>query len=217
VFSKLTPLNKKEKLMGITERKEREKAEIRKMILDAAMELYIKEGYEGISIRAIANLIEYSPASIYTYFDDKDSIFYTLHIEGFGLLYQKQLSAQGLTDPRERLIAHGRAYIEFALENQQYYDIMFIQRAPEGIITQIKNWDCGNRSYDLLKRNVAECQAAGIFKDQDLDSTAFLLWSIVHGIASLVIRRGAALKDLVHLENRIIIENSLAVLRNFIR
>lgn len=203
--------------MGISERKEREKAEIRKMILDAAMEIYIREGYDGISIRRIANIIEYSPASIYTYFDDKDSIFYALHVEGFGLLYQKQLSAQGLTEPRERLTAHGRAYIEFALENQQYYDIMFIQRAPEEIISKAKNWDHGNRSYDLLKRNVAECQSAGLFKNQDLDSTAFLLWSTVHGIASLIIRRGGALKDLVHHDNKTIIENSLAILRNLIK
>jgi len=203
--------------MGITERKEREKAEIRKMILEAAMELYIKEGYDGISIRSIANKIEYSPGSIYTYFDDKDSIFYALHVEGFGILYQKQLSAQGSTDPRERLMTHGRAYIEFALENQQYYDIMFIQRAPEEIISKMKNWDYGNRSYDLLKRNVAECQAAGLFKNQNLDSVAFLLWSTVHGIASLVIRRGSALKDLVHLENNLIIENSLSILRTFIK
>ena len=203
--------------MGITERKEREKAEVRKMILDAAMELFIKEGYDGVSIRKIADKIEYSPGSIYTYFEDKDSIFYELHLEGFESLYQKQLSAQSINDPRERLIAHGRAYIEFALENQQYYDIMFIEREPEEIIKKMKNWDYGDRSFDLLKRNISECQSAGMFKDQNLDSVSFLLWSTVHGIASLVIRRGKALKNMINQENSQIIEASLEILRTFIR
>ncbi|MGE5795720.1 MAG: TetR/AcrR family transcriptional regulator [Ignavibacteria bacterium] len=203
--------------MGITERKEREKAEVRKMILDAAMELFIKEGYEGVSIRKIADKIEYSPGSIYTYFEDKDSIFYELHLEGFEILYQKQLSAQSINDPRERLIAHGRAYIEFALENQQYYDIMFIEREPEEIIRKMKNWDYGDRSFDLLKRNISECQSAGMFKDQNLDSVSFLLWSTVHGIASLVIRRGKGLKNMVNQENSQIIEASLEILRTFIQ
>jgi AcrR family transcriptional regulator len=203
--------------MGITERKEREKAEIRKMILDSAMELFIKEGYDGVSIRKIADKIEYSPGSIYTYFEDKDSIFYELHLEGFEILYRKQLSAQSINDPRERMIAHGRAYIEFALENQQYYDIMFIEREPEEIIRKMKNWDCGDRSFDLLKRNISECQSAGMFKDQNLDTVSFLLWSTVHGIASLVIRRGKALKNMVNQENSQIIEASLEILRTFIR
>ncbi|MGE5812161.1 MAG: TetR/AcrR family transcriptional regulator [Ignavibacteria bacterium] len=203
--------------MGITERKEREKAEVRKMILDAAMELFIKEGYDGVSIRKIADKIEYSPGSIYTYFEDKDSIFYELHLEGFEILYQKQLSAQSINDPRERLIAHGRAYIEFALENQQYYDIMFIEREPEEIIRKMKNWDYGDRSFDLLKRNISECQSAGMFKDQNLDSVSFLLWSTVHGIASLVIRRGKALKNMINQENSQIIEASLEILRTFIQ
>ncbi|HVO74802.1 MAG TPA: TetR/AcrR family transcriptional regulator [Ignavibacteriaceae bacterium] len=203
--------------MGTAERKEREKAEVRKMILDAAMELFIKEGYDSVSIRKIADKIEYSPGSIYTYFEDKASLFYALHVEGFGILYQKQLSAQSIIDPRERLIAHGRAYIEFAVENQQYYDIMFIQHEAEEIICKEKNWDHGHRSYDLLKRNVAECKAAGMFKDLNLDSVAFVLWSTVHGIVSLVIRRGVALKELVNQENNIIIESGLNILRSFIR
>ena len=205
--------------MGIQERKVREKAEMRKIILTAAMELFINEGYNGVSIRNIAKKIEYSPGSIYTYFEDKDSIFYALHVEGFDILYQKQLSSQGINDPRERLLAQGRAYIEFALGNQEYYDIMFILRESIELICkeEERDWTHGQRSYDLLKRNVAECQAAGMFNDQDIESVAFLLWSVVHGIASIIIRRGSAMKNLNVSDNQKLIENTLKVLGEIIK
>ena len=203
--------------MGISDRKEREKAEMKKMILDAAMDLFIHEGYNGISLRKIADKIEYSPGSIYNYFEDKDSIFYALHVEGFGLLYQKQLSIQDITDPRERLIKHGRVYIEFALENQQYYDIMFMIRGPEEIICKKEDWAHGFRSYDLVRRNVAECQAAGMFKGQNLEAVAFSLWAMVHGIASLVIRRGFALKQMINEDTNTMIENGLNLMRELIK
>lgn len=203
--------------MSIADRKEREKTEMRKLILDAAMELFIKEGYDGLSIRRIANKIEYSPGSIYTYFEDKDSLFYALHVEGFGMLYQKQLAVQNIADPRERLIAHGRAYLEFALENQQYYDIMFIVKGPEEIICKKEDWSQGFCSYDILKKNVIECHAAGMFKDQDLDAVAFSLWANVHGTASLLIRRGFALQTMIGKDLNKLIENGLDFLGQIIK
>ena len=205
--------------MGIKERKDRERAEMRKMILNAAMELFVQEGYNGVSIRKIAKKVEYSPGSIYTYFEDKDSIFYALHVEGFELLYKKQISSQSINEPRERLLAQGKAYIEFALENQEYYDIMFILRESIELICkqEDKDWTHGQRSYDLLKRNVSECQSAGMFKNQNIDSVAFLLWSIVHGIASIIIRRGSAMKKLDIHDNQKTIESALDVLGTIIK
>ncbi len=205
--------------MGISERKDREKAEMRKLILEAAMELFVNEGYNGVSIRKIAEKIEYSPGSIYTYFTDKDSIFYALHLEGFEMLYQKQLSAQGINDPRERLLAHGKAYINFALENQEYYDIMFILREPIELICKEESldWTHGQRSFDLLVRNVADCQAAGMFKNQDVESVAFFFWSIVHGMVSIIIRRGSVMKNFHDQEPKKIIESTLDILSKIMK
>lgn len=203
--------------MGIQERKDREKAEMRKIILDAAIQLFIHDGYEGVTIRKIADKIEYSPGTIYTYFKDKDSIFYALHVDGFDLLYQKQLSTQGINDPRERLMAHGRAYIEFAIENPEYYDIMFIISGPQEIICMKEDWSQGQRSYDLLKRNVTECQAVGLFKDEIAEAVAFFLWSIVHGIASLMIRRGYALNNMNDQDSSVMIESSLKIMETILK
>jgi AcrR family transcriptional regulator len=69
--------------MGIVERRQREKQQMRRQILDTAMDLFIENGYEEVSIRRIADHIEYSPATIYLYFQDKDDILFVLHEEGF--------------------------------------------------------------------------------------------------------------------------------------
>lgn len=203
--------------MGITERKEREKAGMQRLILDTAMKLFIDQGYESVSMRKIASIIEYSPASIYTYFPDKSSIFYELHIEGFTRLFRKQTEVQGVMDPAERLLQHGRAYLEFAFENPQYYDLMFIMRTPAEQIVKNKDWEHGMRSYELLKRNVQECRNAGYFKDSTVDSVALMMWAVVHGIAALHIRQRLILMELNASYFEGLIKDSLKNLKNLIR
>lgn len=203
--------------MGITERKEREKSEMKKLILDAAMHLFITEGYENVSIRRIADKIEYSPASIYNYFPDKGTIFFELHREGFELFYNKQLSIQHIEDPVERLIAHGRAYVEFAKENPEYYDLMFISRDPGCKIKEFENWECGDRSYEILVKNVEDCKKIGLFEDQDINSLAFFFWSMIHGITALYLRKRLILAELNPGHFDELIENSLKIFRSMIR
>src|SRR6516162_9715634 len=72
--------------MGIKERQERDREAVRRAILDAARELFVTEGFQHVSIRKIAERIEYSPAAIYSYFPSKDDIFFALAEEGFRLL-----------------------------------------------------------------------------------------------------------------------------------
>src|SRR6266704_2957044 len=73
--------------MGIKERQERDREAVRRAILDAARELFVAEGFRNVSIRKIAERIEYSPAAIYSYFPSKDDIFFALAEEGFRLLF----------------------------------------------------------------------------------------------------------------------------------
>src|SRR4030088_198010 len=72
--------------MGIKERQERDREAVSRAILDAARELFVAEGFQNVSIRKIAERIEYSPAAIYGYFPSKDDIFFALAEEGFRLL-----------------------------------------------------------------------------------------------------------------------------------
>ena len=202
--------------MGLVERRQKEKAEMRQNILAAAMELYVKEGFESFSIRKIAEKIEYHPSTIYLYFEDKDSIIFELHNIGFMKLLEKQMSIQKVADPLERLFAHGMAYLEFAIENQHYYDIMFILPNPTIKIANCPRWEGKDRAYDLLKKNIDECMEAGHFSGLTDDGLAFILWSLMHGIASLHIRRGVVLAEFYQGQTSNLVDYSLSMLRTFV-
>ena len=174
--------------MGVKERKERQKTEMREAILSAALKLFSDEGYENVTMRKIADKIEYSVGTIYLYFKDRDEIFFELHNRGFAEFYQKQLSVQHIKDPIERLFAHGMAYIEFAMEKPEYYDVMFISRTSAKTLHQFEHWMEGERTYGLLKLNIKQAIEAGHFLGVDLEVAAFSLWSFVHGISSLFVR-----------------------------
>ncbi len=102
--------------MGISERKERNKKKMREQILNTAMNLFLDEGFQNVSIRKIADKIEYSPATIYLYFKDRDDILFALHDEGFDKLFKRQQSVHKIADPRKRLRKHGEMYLKFAFE-----------------------------------------------------------------------------------------------------
>jgi len=174
--------------MGIIERKEKEKLEMQRLILETAKKLFLEQGFEKVTLRSIAEKIEYSPATIYLYFKDKDEILFQLHEAGFNELFKRQQTIAGITNPLERLLKHARIYLQFAVENPEYYDLMFIMRAPVKCIKDEKAWKIGVRSYEMLYKDVAECIDAGLMTSSDPAVATFALWASMHGIASLVIR-----------------------------
>src|SRR5262245_38273895 len=108
--------------MGITDRKEREKLEMRKLIINAAMEMFITEGFDKTSIRNIADKIEYSPATIYLYYKDKDELLYEVQGQAFGELYNAFVKDVTATDPLERLEQLLHSYVTFGFEHPDLYD-----------------------------------------------------------------------------------------------
>src|SRR3982750_4398353 len=102
--------------MGIKERQERDREAVRRAILDAARDLFIAEGYQSVSIRKIAERIEYSPAAIYSYFASKDDIFLALAAEGFHRLDEKVCAAMSTDDPLENVRACWWAFYQFSQE-----------------------------------------------------------------------------------------------------
>src|SRR5262245_28870023 len=118
--------------MGIKERQERDREAVRRSILDAARELFTAEGFHQVSIRKIAERIEYSPAAIYSYFPSKDDIFFALAEEGFRLLggprhpaHQAELAALAPLDRVRAIFWH---FWEFSKQHPQYFALMFVDR-----------------------------------------------------------------------------------------
>lgn len=170
--------------MGIAERKEREKEDLKRRILDTARELFLEHGYDRTSMRMIAERIEYSPTTIYLYYKDKDAIFHALHVEAFLLMGSLFAPLAKVSDPIERLNAMGRVYLEFAQQRPGLYDLMFIMKSP----VKEQTWEEGQSTFDVLKHTVQEAMKKGLLRKADVEVTSFLIWSTVHGMAALFVR-----------------------------
>lgn len=194
--------------MTVATRKQREKEEMRQLILEAAKAIFLEKGYELTSIRTIAERIEYSPGTIYLYFKEKDDIFHALHEEGFKRLISQMSPLQFVQDPYERLKAMGRIYMDFAKNNRDFYDLMFIMQAPMNMELKDK-WEMGDRTLDHLKAVIKACQETGRFKDKNVDYMAFYIWSTMHGMCALYCRdRCNAFDDV---ESTVLLENGFNI------
>ena len=176
--------------MGIVERKEKQKLEIRKSILDASMKLFVEEGFENVSIRRIAEIIEYSPTTVYLYFKDKDEIFFDLHDIGFQKLNELNLNLAGIENPLLRLYKMGQNYLNFGMENPEYYELMFIGREPMNKLRQMgcEEWEKGDAAMKALMNTIGECMEKGLIAKGDIHLVSMSVWSMVHGLVALAIR-----------------------------
>ena len=179
--------------MGTAERRDREKTELRQRILDAARELFVTEGYEAVSMRKIAQRIEYSATAIYSYFADKAALLRALCDHDFGAITQQFVTIATIADPEERLRESGRAYVRFALEHPHQYQLMFMTQLPAMDPTESMH-EKGNPSsdsYAFLQQTVRELIEGGHLRPEfdDVELVAQALWSTLHGVAALHIAR----------------------------
>ncbi|MBN8665689.1 MAG: TetR/AcrR family transcriptional regulator [Chitinophagales bacterium] len=176
--------------MGIAERKEKQKLEIRKLILDASLKIIQEEGFEQLTMRKIADLIEYSATTVYLYFKDKNELFFHLHTIGFSQLTEKNQNLLTISNPLLRLYKMGENYIEFGLKNPELYDIMFIQRAPMATLEMMVDcdWSHGDAALGQLKNLLTECMDRKLIQPAPVEAVAMAIWGMVHGLVSLAIR-----------------------------
>lgn len=194
--------------MGISDRKERERQEMRKLIISTAMEMFIKDGYEKTSIRNIAEKIEYSPATIYLYYKDKDELFYEIQNEAFNQLHQHFIENATAADPMERLKQLLKIYLEYGIKNPDLYDLMFILRSPMNAVAEDEDWEACDRSFSFLIETVTQAQEQLRFSDPR--KAAMILWSIGHGIVALTIRGRMKVTKMDEAEQSQLVEQALA-------
>lgn len=186
--------------MGTSERREKEKEELKSLILRAAKKLFVEKGVEQTTIRKIASEVEYSVGTVYVYYKDKNDILHDLHTQGFQQLGGEMRVLFNVADPMERLKALGRVYLQFALENPDMYDLMFTLKAPMDFLDSVnkEEWNEGKGTFDVLRATVNQCMEKGHFKGHQLEPLSFAIWSAVHGMASLHISqrvKGVNLED----------------------
>jgi AcrR family transcriptional regulator len=175
--------------MSIVERKKRHKESLRQEILDAAREILLAKGYAYLSMRRIAERIEYSPTTIYHYFNNKDDILYHLCVETLEHQYEA-LSRAGVDQPSPFLCLRAtlRAYVDFGLSEPDRYKIAFMVDLSRYVSTAsiLEQGSVADKLIALMCHRVHEALvAAGC--NRDVKSVFEALWAHCHGMVSLLI------------------------------
>ena len=176
--------------MGRREKREQEVEEMKLDIINAAVQLFTAEGYENVSMRKIAQKIEYSPTAIYNYFASKEEIHQHLLSYSYRIflnsLEEAVTKSEGSSE-EERLNAVLYGYIGFGLSNPEYYQFIFI-----GNIDQQHQMDLPNndryKGFLLLMESVKRAMDSKVIKTADVQLVSQSIWASLHGITSLLIK-----------------------------
>jgi AcrR family transcriptional regulator len=173
--------------MATTRRRERARSDLRARILDAAREIVLREGFGALTIRKIAEAIEYAPGTLYLYFENRDAIARELSFEGFRKLLEAFGLASRIADPVARLEEIGRAYVRFGMENPETYRLVFMEDPQlTTAVFKAAGDDPGQRAYRALLDPLETLREEGRLQpDADVQALADTLWAVVHGIVSL--------------------------------
>ncbi|HUP59342.1 MAG TPA: TetR/AcrR family transcriptional regulator [Thermoanaerobaculia bacterium] len=178
--------------MGPRERREREREEIRTLILDAARELFVAEGYEAVTMRRIADRIEYSPTAIYFHFRDKETLLHEICDADFLELAQQFGDAAKIADPIEKLKETGLAYFRFGVEFPNHYRLMFMTpHPPLGDDHDVEKGNPEEDAYAFLKSIVEQAIKEKRFRPDltDAELVSQTMWAGMHGVVSLHIAK----------------------------
>jgi AcrR family transcriptional regulator len=192
--------------MGITERRLRQKEEVKANILATAWQIVKDDGWESVSIRKIADAIEYSVPVIYDHFQNKEAILWEFAKDGFRMLSKKVQQAKDRSaDPEEQLKAIADAYWNFAFKNKEYYQLMFGLGMPGCEIEKCFPERAGFRS--LVMEPITAIIAKGKNPDANPCLKYYTFWSILHGLISIKSMRNPNASEEV---NKLVMDDAIA-------
>jgi RND family efflux transporter MFP subunit len=168
------------------ERQQHARESTRRAILDAALELFIADGYPQVSIRNIAAKVEYSPGAIYSYFSSKDEIFFALAEEGFREIGERQFAGTPSDDPLDDVRTVVWRLYEFSKDQPRYFALVFLDRHVPRVSKEYERFSFISAMRGRALAQVERCIADGIFPAGTSPETALrLLFAPVIGIAAL--------------------------------
>jgi AcrR family transcriptional regulator len=180
-----------------SQRRERERVELRKKLIDAARDLFVEHGYGAVTLRKVAEAVEYSPAAIYQHFKDKDALILAICLEDYRSLTAALLAHAQIGDPLLRLRAYLRAYVDWALANPRAYHFMMMVTLPaEASRAFTAAWDAALPTDELraaLDDCIRELIARGSLRDLGaIDLATETFWAGIHGLVAFEITFGSA-------------------------
>jgi AcrR family transcriptional regulator len=170
--------------MGVIERKQRQKNEVKSSILCAARQLVIEEGWPSLSIRKIADAIEYSVPVIYDHFENKEAIQLEFAREGFHILGEKiQEARDNHLEPSKQIEAMAMSYWNFAFTNKEFYQIMFGVGMPTcDMAMKVPEMETFRR---LMQSSIQELISGSSQPEVNKFLKFYSLWSMLHGLVSI--------------------------------
>lgn len=192
--------------MGVTERRLRQKEEVRSSILSTAWKMVKTEGWQSLSIRKIADAIEYSVPVIYDHFTNKEAIIFEFAKEGYRLLSQKMREAkEKVTTPEEQIKAMADAYWNFAFKNKEHYQLMF----GLGMATcEVEKCMPEKAEFRNLLLDPINSLLQKNHKSNDNACLKYhTLWSVMHGLVSIKIMNNSDVSDAL---NKMVLDDAVA-------
>lgn len=164
--------------------------ELRRAILDEARRMLVEQGYPALSMRPIAKAVGCTATSIYLYFAGKDALIHALIDEGMERLHERlERAAAGAAEPRERLARLARAYLDFGLENPEYYEVMFMLHPAQLLRYPAERYRRARRNFDRFLEEMDAALGPDGWAGRDPRTEATLVWAGLHGTVSLLIAR----------------------------
>lgn len=178
-------------------RREQENARARAKIINAARKLFVKRGFEAVSMREIAKAAGYTPGALYVHFADKLQLIHAMMQLDFRAFDDATTNVMQIADPVERLRLLAQGYVRFALAHPHHYKLMFMTEPPDFVAEQQRDDNCmfadaDREGYNACRHTVADCIAQKRFLPQydDVETVAQMCWGCVHGVVSLYITHG---------------------------
>jgi AcrR family transcriptional regulator len=181
-----------------TERREREKVEMRRRIMDAAREMFARSGYDAVTLRGVANAIEYSPAAIYQYFPDKKSLIIEICLADYASLTQVLAECNVIKNPLARLREMAWRYAQWGVTHPNHYRMLTVHLLQYGVdeigdAGYVRHLPPEEDADSFLLGCLEEAMAAGLLKPRHTDAqlVAATMWAALHGVVSLEINMDA--------------------------